>query len=69
MLQGGQGGGFRGKFQEEVLGGGLWGVFSGRFLGETLSGGFKRFQGIVSGEDFSESFQVEFLGDGFMRRF
>ena len=36
---------------------------------ETLSGGFKILQRIVSGEDFSESLQVEFLGDGFMRRF
>ena len=42
---------------------------SGRFLGETLSGGLKILQRIVSGEDFSESLQVEFLGDGFMRRF
>ena len=60
---------FQGRFQEEILGGGFWGVFSGRFLGETLSGGFKIFQGIVSGDDFSESLQVVFLGDGFMRRF
>ena len=66
-------GGSRRKFQGKVSGGGFRRRFLGsiqwEFLGETLSGGFKRFQGIVSGEDFSESLQVEFLGDGFMRRF
>ena len=65
---GGQGGSFTGRFKEVVLGG-FWRVFSGRFLVETLSGGFKRFQGIVSGEDISESLQAEVLGYGFMRRF
>ena len=53
-----------GDFRRRFLGSIQW-----EFLGETLSGGFKRFQGIVSWEDFSESLQVEFLGDGFMRRF
>ena len=70
-FQGEASGGSRRKFHGKVSGGGFRRRFLGSIQWEVSGGDFKwRFQEI-SGDSFSfsESLQVEVLGDGFMRTF